>query len=356
MIAIMLNLLFLLLLPLFQVDMDDVVSTEIWLRYPVSQSGYGEGGQFEADLTYEPALPLVLKFGYEDEFILAPNIISSLLQRDSQKPDEIRLLRSGPNEYQFASGEEGQSGTIVLRLNFEDGIAYGWESIEYVLGGSNEAFLLAPVGQPDPRDLDGERCNGGPRIRLQIGGQAATGMASGDLRLADGVNSTSASIVTPVGMVNVIAGPLCVSQTAWWQVSLLDDPQSVAWTPEMDSAQGFYILGPRSDETTTESVICGDALTSRLSVGALVATIEGSTPQFLSSTPKLSADALVEIRDEVIYRVQEGPVCADDVLWWMIEHEGDSGWVAEGQGETYWLEPTRQIIFSDRLQAMTVGG
>jgi ABC-type antimicrobial peptide transport system permease subunit len=37
--------------------------------------------------------------------------------------------------------------------------------------------------------------------------------------------------------------------------------------------------------------------------------------------------------------VLEGPVCAENMAWWKVQYQGQTGWTAEGQGTDYWLEP-----------------
>jgi hypothetical protein len=39
--------------------------------------------------------------------------------------------------------------------------------------------------------------------------------------------------------------------------------------------------------------------------------------------------------------VVEGPVCADELVFWRVENStipGGTGWTAEGDGKEYWLE------------------
>jgi hypothetical protein len=44
-----------------------------------------------------------------------------------------------------------------------------------------------------------------------------------------------------------------------------------------------------------------------------------------------------------MFWVTEGPQCADDVQWWMVQGTDQfgswSGWIGEGMDGTYWIEP-----------------
>jgi hypothetical protein len=54
------------------------------------------------------------------------------------------------------------------------------------------------------------------------------------------------------------------------------------------------------------------------------------------------AAILAQVPDGDIFRVVDGPACADDYVWWQIDYAGTAGtlgWMAEGDPETgeYWL-------------------
>lgn len=341
---------FLLMFPAIQTE----PAPELWRRYPVSASGLGEGGSFDADLTLEPAIPITLTFSADGDYLLAARAISAFLSERPEMTATIRLERTAPDTYTYQSGEAGESGTVVVHLHVEEGQLHGAERITYVMGEASQTFILAPVAAPDPRSAAGPRCEGGPRIRLSIGDVAVTGMASGEVPLYASLDSGSA-ISAIVNRVTVIAGPLCVDQIAWWQVRLLDDPDSVAWTPEM-LVHGGYLLRPLQVDAHPTPPECPGAPDSRLSVGAFVQPAESEGAPTLHMTPDAASAVIARLPDEAFYRVLDGPVCAAGNWWWLIEHDGDNGWVAEGQGDNYALAPNRAVILSKRLQEMAASG
>ena len=345
---LMLRFVMMFSMALAQVSGDDT-HTELWLLYPVRQFGFGEGGSSETDLTMEPATPVTLTFAGDVSFILVNREISTFLQDRPDAPQTIRLERTEPGNFAYVSGEEGDSGTVEvwLRLDDNEDIIYGGERITYVMGEASQSFFLAPAGSPDPRPNDVQRCDGGPRIRLKIGGQTGTGFASGEVLFYESID-TSSAIRAFVNAVDVIAGPVCIGQIAWWQVSLHDDPESVGWTPEMLPYDG-YLMYPLAGDETPSPVVCEGAPASRLSAGAFVTPADTSEASMLHSGPG-SADVIASLPGEAFFKVQDGPVCYDGALWWMIEYDGERGWIAEGQGQNYVLTPSPVVILSDRLR------
>ncbi|MBL8120084.1 MAG: SH3 domain-containing protein [Anaerolineae bacterium] len=57
--------------------------------------------------------------------------------------------------------------------------------------------------------------------------------------------------------------------------------------------------------------------------------------------PGLSAARIGQIPAGDVFRVLDGPVCADGYVWWQLAYDGRQGWTAEGEAanDDYWLQP-----------------
>jgi len=69
---------------------------------------------------------------------------------------------------------------------------------------------------------------------------------------------------------------------------------------------------------------------------------ETNTPNRVRARPS-TADEIIGLLDPgTEMKVIEGPVCADGLTFWKVEHKsipGSKGWTAEGDRAEYWLEP-----------------
>ncbi len=66
-----------------------------------------------------------------------------------------------------------------------------------------------------------------------------------------------------------------------------------------------------------------------------------SLPNRVREAPDNGAEIIYQIYPGTIVRVLEGPVCADRLVYWKVEHEGipgGSGWTAEGDRSDYYME------------------
>ena len=82
---------------------------------------------------------------------------------------------------------------------------------------------------------------------------------------------------------------------------------------------------------------------TRLKVGGQAKVSEGITlPNRVRLEPATSAEIIVLLDPGSVVRVIEGPVCADELVFWRVENTsipGGVGWTAEGDGREYYLEP-----------------
>jgi hypothetical protein len=77
---------------------------------------------------------------------------------------------------------------------------------------------------------------------------------------------------------------------------------------------------------------------------AVVSGSPSDPPNRVRSAPAKSAEVIFQVYPQTILKVVEGPVCADGLVFWKVENSllpGGSGWTAEGDGASYWLEPYR---------------
>jgi hypothetical protein len=102
-----------------------------------------------------------------------------------------------------------------------------------------------------------------------------------------------------------------------------------------------YILTPsRTSLPSPTALVCPGALPSRLAGGEQARVTPGPSNN-LRSRPSTSAARILKIPGGSMMDVLEGPTCAGGYAWWKVRYVSQTGWTAEGDGTTYWLEPTR---------------
>ncbi len=82
---------------------------------------------------------------------------------------------------------------------------------------------------------------------------------------------------------------------------------------------------------------------SRLSPGIFAEVAQNNPlPNRVRSAPDTDAEIILLIYPGHTFFVLEGPVCADGLVFWLVESAaipGGQGWTAEGDGKEYWLVP-----------------
>lgn len=102
---------------------------------------------------------------------------------------------------------------------------------------------------------------------------------------------------------------------------------------------------PLSPEERDRLVICPDPepgfiyLPARLTAGMQAQAAPAAGAVNLRQDADQDAALVGEIPGGALFDITAGPLCADGLLWWQVNYEGQVGWAAEGEGTTYWLEP-----------------
>jgi hypothetical protein len=76
-----------------------------------------------------------------------------------------------------------------------------------------------------------------------------------------------------------------------------------------------------------------------MKINALGRVIPEGGAMNLRPSASRSGDALAKVPLGRVFWVLDGPVCNDGYQWWQVRHGGDVGWLAEGDSETYYIEP-----------------
>jgi hypothetical protein len=97
--------------------------------------------------------------------------------------------------------------------------------------------------------------------------------------------------------------------------------------------------GQTSGLPIPDVVTCPGFAALRLVVGGLGRVVENLPPNNVRSEPTINSQRLGEIPGGGVFTVIGGPVCAGNYAWWQVDYNGLIGWTAEGEGQTYWLEP-----------------
>ena len=82
---------------------------------------------------------------------------------------------------------------------------------------------------------------------------------------------------------------------------------------------------------------------SHLGIGQYATVLQVGHPNRVRSTPHVANDNIIGVISSGQYgKIVDGPVCQDGLIFWKLEGNSipsGSGWSAEGDGTTHWLEP-----------------
>jgi hypothetical protein len=122
---------------------------------------------------------------------------------------------------------------------------------------------------------------------------------------------------------------------ALWRYVLYDYDASSAAPPAQAQAQP--VAAQSTQVSDSDGYACYGAPAPRLAVGRQGrATVTVN----VRSLADPGAPDMGDVRVGESFSVLDGPVCAEGFTWWHIEAiTGAAGWVANGSGSEYWVEP-----------------
>ncbi|GAB4555879.1 MAG: hypothetical protein OHK0023_27620 [Anaerolineae bacterium] len=249
--------------------------------------------------------------------------ISPTGQAIAYASDAVYILRGGQTKRIPGTDAVPQSATFV---------AWGYNKWR-VQGAS---VVLPPTLPPPPPPASAAcilpaRLAPGLRARVTLFPSQANALNSQPSRPSRNPQSISLGNIPPGGVFTVLNGPVCNEGYFWYQVNYNG---RVGWTAEGEN--GVYWLEP-----VTTAGACPPALPPRLKIGSQGRVTPG-TPNAVRDQPSANnavSRVVGSIPGGAVFNVLNGPVCADGYAWWQVSYLGITGWTAEGEGVTYWLEP-----------------
>lgn len=192
-------------------------------------------------------------------------------------------------------------------------------------------LLLSVIGNTDLLQFEAQACL---PSRLEIGSEArVTPGAANRIRSESNIGSEQIGQIPAGDVVTVLDGPECTDGFLWWRVSY---DNITGWTVEGNDTA--YFLEPYPAEgavTVTDTDTCDQE--SRLNI-ADFGQVSSDVPSRLRAAPGISAEQVGQVNLTDVFVVVDGPVCADGFHWWQVEVNNLLGWLAEGDGETYFVE------------------
>ena len=224
----------------------------------------------------------------------------------------------------MAEGNRAQASAVVQGREFPipEPVSVVWAPTEWVTTGAvagAPVLLSASVNCGLlPLLTAGQQAIVGPDLSLRVRSSAQTG--------AEVVGSLEGGAV-----VSVDDGPVCADGYNWYAIS-------------NDDISGWTAEGGGGDYWLLYHVACSDSPATRLTT---------------TMTATASDDRVVNIRDgagtantEVVWAVAADdefvvtglPQCGGGGLrWYPVRIDEKLGWIAEGQGEFYWIEPVASL-------------
>lgn len=115
---------------------------------------------------------------------------------------------------------------------------------------------------------------------------------------------------------------------------------------------GLSLL-PAAAQAVTVGACSG--YTPQVSSGIQARVSPGASNRIRQS-PGLTAVRTGEIPSGGVLAILYGPACADNLTWWLVRYQNQTGWTAEGEGTTHWLQPVSAENHAPKQPVDALGG
>ena len=317
-----------------------------WMAYPVGKVIPDAIGDQMWDLTLDPPIPVEIA-DYPDLDLMAvtgfPSVRGpshaaalsmALLYQQSEEAEfgfrGNRSLVEGPHiESRYVGWmlDVQASENLLLVTQSDSGFEWGWTT----------TYLVVSPDAPDPRANFGTRtCEGGV-LSLVGPGLIVSGNPYGlylqaqpgeDIR---GLERMEYALISGV--------PVCIGSDAWWYATTRDGQSG--WVRE-NQGNNYWLT--RNYMQRQRWMYCPPALPSRLFAYDDVLVTEATGAGQLRETPGSEAALLTTLSPGQIAEVGSERTCVDGQVWWRVSTEdGQSGYMAEADADTYFLEPVPEV-------------
>jgi hypothetical protein len=297
------------------------------------------GASAQTELTYPQYLcnqPGRLAVGNGGRVTTYPNLPNRVRNSPSFYGYVVGQIPAG-GSFAVIGGPQCDAGLLWWQVNYNGLIGWSAEGDGYNTYWLEPAGIIPPPPPPPTCVL---------QTRLSAGGLARVipvPPIPNVVRTAPGTNSTGSNSVVigtipPGGVFSVIQGPQCGTDGRWWwQVNYNG---LIGWTAEGEGYNNYWV-----EPCHSGGVTCPGFMPSRLTPGGYGAvTTYPNLPNRVRSQPSFDAQTLGLIPAAGQFQIISGPHCAGRTAWWQVNYHGLVGWTAEGQGSTYWLEPSARCL------------
>jgi uncharacterized protein YgiM (DUF1202 family) len=168
-----------------------------------------------------------------------------------------------------------------------------------------------------------------------IGGEIATELSIGqavvvatdrlNLRVEPGLNGEVVVVLEEGQQATVVDGPVEVDGYAWYQLDAggTDGWSASSFLAAADTASGDGTSEPEND-ASGDLAIGGES--SVLAAGAVAVVNDDNVN--LRAEPGLDTEVLLKLNSGTTATVLDGPVDADDYVWYQLDVDGTVGWTA----------------------------